>query len=159
LPKGTAMTSCHKSKTPEYMVWKQMRYRCTKRNHKTFHSYGGRGVTVCKEWSESFDKFIEDMGPRPKGYQIDRTDNNKGYYKENCKWVTREENNKNKAWLNGKYLLGASMTERGNFRSRIKIEGKTYFIGYFKTEIKAQDAYLKIYKEWFGKLPQIRGGK
>jgi len=59
--------------------------------------YGGRGITVCDEWRYSFIRFNEDMGERPGcQYQIDRIDNAKGYFKENCRWVTRLVNARNK---------------------------------------------------------------
>ena len=82
--------------TPEYRIWKAIKERCYDLNHKSYSDYGARGVSVCDEWRESFDAFYRDMGLRPsKDHSIDRRDNNKDYYKENCYWATREEQNNN----------------------------------------------------------------
>jgi hypothetical protein len=65
-----------------------MKARCNNSNNRNFANYGGRGIQVCKEWENSFAKFIEDMGPCPKGYSIERKDNSLGYYPENCIWAS-----------------------------------------------------------------------
>jgi hypothetical protein len=56
--------------------------------------YGGVGITVCERW-RSFAKFLADMGERPRDKTIDRIDGTKGYYKENCKWSTDIEQQRN----------------------------------------------------------------
>lgn len=82
--------------TPEYMAWTAMRSRCRNPDHRSFHNYGGRGITVCKEWDEDFQAFFRDMGPRPgPGFSLDRIDNNLGYFKDNCRWATRKEQSNN----------------------------------------------------------------
>lgn len=71
--------------------------RCTNPNDKRYKNYGGRGITVCKRWRNSFEKFLEDMGEPPtKEHSIDRINNNGNYCKSNCRWVTRKEQNRNK---------------------------------------------------------------
>jgi hypothetical protein len=75
--------------SPEYHSWSSMKQRCLNPNHDYYPAYGGNGVTICDEWTNSFEKFLEDMGPRPKGTSLDRRDNSKGYCKENCQWATR----------------------------------------------------------------------
>lgn len=81
--------------TGEYKSWSDMRQRCTNPNNKYFHRYGGRGITICDRWLNSFENFLEDMGLKPaKGYHIDRIDNDKGYFKENCQWLSPSENAK-----------------------------------------------------------------
>jgi hypothetical protein len=82
-------------KDPLYTVWRGIIQRCTDKNNKRWGSYGGRGITVCKEWLD-FGVFRRDMAPRPDGAQIDRINNNVGYSKSNCKWVTSKENCRNR---------------------------------------------------------------
>ncbi len=74
-----------------YRTWVSMRSRCNNPKQTGYHNYGGRGISVCKEWESSFLKFLEDVGDRPKGTSLDRIDNDGNYCKENCKWSTRSE--------------------------------------------------------------------
>ncbi len=83
------------SKTTEYEVWCGMKSRCYCQNHASYKNYGGRGIRICKRW-QNFGNFYTDMGPRQKGYCIERIANDKGYSPSNCKWASRTEQNKNK---------------------------------------------------------------
>jgi len=83
------------SNTSEYKTWRSMIHRCNNEKDKRFIDYGGRGISVCKRW-EKFESFLSDMGMKPfVGAQIDRINNNCGYYKSNCKWSSRKENQRN----------------------------------------------------------------
>ena len=85
-----------KSKTHLYKVWRAMLNRCNNPNVKSYSDYGGRGIKVCDRWA-LFETFLADMGERPSDkHQIDRIDNDGNYCPENCQWVTRDIQVKNK---------------------------------------------------------------
>jgi len=81
--------------TTIYAVWKSMRRRCNKPNDPGYKNYGGRGITICRRW-DKFENFYADMGDKPKGLSIERVDNYGNYEPSNCKWATREEQDRNK---------------------------------------------------------------
>lgn len=79
-----------------YRVWTSIVYRCTRTDNKQYKNYGGRGIFLCEEWMD-FNNFVRDVGKRPfEGCHLDRTDNDKGYSKENCRWTTPKINHRNK---------------------------------------------------------------
>lgn len=88
-------TTHGKTKTLTYRIWQDMKDRCSNSKHQSFKNYGGRGILVCKRWLK-FDNFLKDMGEKPEGLSIDRIKNNRGYYKNNCHWATRNYQSRNK---------------------------------------------------------------
>ena len=82
--------------TGEYNSWHSMLQRCTNPNNPSYHRYGGRGITVCPEWRQSFQAFYEDMGCRPPDHTLERVDNAGDYNKDNCVWATKKEQQRNK---------------------------------------------------------------
>lgn len=85
------------SETPTYNAWSGMIQRCENHNHVSFEDYGGRGITVCKRWKESFENFLSDVGERPsKGVSLDRVDNNGNYEPGNVRWATPTEQQLNR---------------------------------------------------------------
>lgn len=83
------------TRTPEHRIWINMRSRCTNPQDENYKNYGGRGIGVCVRWIK-FENFLVDMGPRPTPrHSLDRKNNDKGYYKRNCRWATRREQQNN----------------------------------------------------------------
>lgn len=90
-------------KTRLYRIWTDMKNRCYQQSYHGFKHYGGRGITVCKEWKNSFEAFRD--WALSNGYAdnltIDRIDVNGNYRPDNCKWATMADQNKNKRAENG----------------------------------------------------------
>lgn len=87
------MTTHGMTDTRLHAIWKNMKERCLNRNHKNYKDYGGRGITICDEWVESFDGFY--TWSINNGYQdaltLDRIDVNGSYSPGNCRWITQKE--------------------------------------------------------------------
>ena len=77
-----------RSHSPTYNSWAAMKFRCLNEHHVAYKSYGGRGITICQRWHDSFENFLEDMGERPLGYSLDRIDPDGNYEPGNCRWAT-----------------------------------------------------------------------
>lgn len=76
--------------------WRGMKQRTQNPAHKNWADYGGRGITVCPEWLESFERFYADLGPRPKGTTLERQDNDGPYAPWNCHWEAKSVQSRNK---------------------------------------------------------------
>lgn len=84
-------------RTKEYRAWLAMRERCNDPNHISYCYHGGRGITVCDQWLESFENFLADVGRAPSPeYSIDRRDVNGNYEPGNVRWATRSEQRRNR---------------------------------------------------------------
>lgn len=85
-----------KYNSPAYNSWIAMKTRCNNQNHKHWVDYGGRGISVCERWINSFENFLTDMGERPESHELDRIDCNGNYERDNCRWVISKVNCRNR---------------------------------------------------------------
>jgi len=76
------------SRTPIYHTWVDMKQRVFNKKDKRHSRYGGRGITIEKEWMH-FENFYRDMGKKPKKLSLDRINNDGNYCKENCRWANK----------------------------------------------------------------------
>lgn len=128
------------SSHPLYRIWKGMKRRCNNPNDKSYKNYGGRGITICKEWQDDFKSFYEWALNNGYSYQklanginkltIDRINTDGNYEPLNCRWVTQKEQMRNVKYnklykVDGKIITEAEVCEKHNvhvatFRARIK---------------------------------------
>lgn len=88
----SAHTKHGQAGTPTYAIWSAMKARCENERNPRFADYGGRGITVCSDWSASFEAFLSSMGPRPSAlHTLERERNDEGYGPQNCRWATQPE--------------------------------------------------------------------
>jgi hypothetical protein len=78
-------------KSPTYSSFFNMIVRCHYKCSPTYQTYGAAGIRVCARWVNSFQAFLNDMGPRPKGHTLDRINPFGNYTPDNCRWATPKE--------------------------------------------------------------------
>ena len=108
-------------KHPAFSIWSTMIQRCYRKSAESFELYSRRGIKVCYAWRRSPEKFIkwaESNGWR-RGLQIDRIDNNKGYYPKNCRFTTAQRNSNNRSdnrilEINGEKITMADAARKFN---------------------------------------------
>ena len=101
-------------------IFGSMKSRCLNPNNVEYSFYGGRGITICKEWLEKSSNFYE--WALANGYKenltIDRIDNDKGYSPNNCRFISRAEQNRNTSRVHkvllkeGNYITTAQVAKR-----------------------------------------------
>lgn len=136
--------------TPEYVAWCNMKTRCYYKNSSQYKDYGGRGIIVCDRWVNSFINFLIDMGKKPSlKHSLDRIDNSRGYFPDNCRWATASEQNFNRRPMsrskrNANGLVGITFCPNRpglkKWRARMTINHKMKTIGYFLTSEQAVEA-------------------
>jgi hypothetical protein len=90
-------TTHGKSASREMRSYSQMKQRCCNKENKDYAFWGGKGVTICDQWLDSFENFLKDMGERPANTTLDRKNNDGNYEPNNCRWATQTEQNRNRS--------------------------------------------------------------
>lgn len=137
------------SQNKTYKLWKAMRKRCNNKKASNYSDYGGRGISVCEEWSDPvvFCDWCISNG-FTEGLQIDRVDNDGNYEPSNCKFVTHRENSLNKRIrkTNTSGYEGINLFAKTNsFVSRIAINGNRIWLGSYsdkKQAVGARNNYI-----------------
>ena len=144
---------------PLYSKYTHMILRCYNPKSNRYYRYGARGITVCDEWLESIDNFIEwaeSIGYEPnRGLQIDRIDNDGNYEPSNCRFVSIKENcdvgRRNKQANSTTGYTGVSFEkESGKYVAHIRLDRKLKKIGRFKDKEDAVRARVKFEIEYYG---------
>lgn len=133
------------NKTPRYKlhtVWKNMKARCSNPSIHNYAQYGGRGVRVCDEWL-SFESFYS--WAMANGYQfgleLDRVDAYANYQPSNCRFVTRQFNQRNKSLYKNAAVPFIGVFKNGSrFCARITASGRKLYLGTFMTPEQAASA-------------------
>ena len=129
-----------------------MMKRCFNTNHPQYADYGGRGITVCNAWVQSFEQFVADIGEPPSDtHSLDRIDNDGNYEPSNVRWATRIEQQRNRRPING--LPVGVRRYRNKFMAEINRDGVYRYLGVHETVELASAAY-----EQQTKTPIIIGG-
>lgn len=158
---GCLLSDTHKihglSGHKAYRTWKSITQRVLNANCPSYKDYGGRGITVCDEWLESFNNFWEDMGSTwEEGLSIDRIDVNGNYCKENCRWATDSVQVHGRRKFKGKssrYIGVSYNTNRNVFIATITFNGKNKYLGQHNDELSAATVYDDYSEELYGDRP------
>jgi len=146
---STTKNSKRGRKSKLYPVWQAMKQRCSNPKDKNFHHYGGRGISVCDEWSdyEVFYDWALSSGYKNK-LTLERTDNDKGYSPSNCEWATQQVQtiNQRMSKTNTSGYIGVHPQAKDNiFIAAVRYNGKRHYIGCYKDKVEAareRDAFI-----------------
>lgn len=134
---------------PLFATWRMMNVRCYDPRHKSYHRYGGRGITVCENWywgkEDGFATFVKDMPKKPEGYTLDRIDNDKGYSKYNCRWSSKkhQQNNLSVGSKNSSGYIGV-VRRNNTWVAHLMLNNKNVILGSFRHKTDAYDLYITV---------------
>lgn len=144
--------------TPTYISWVACKVRCYNPEHSKYPYYGGRGITVCDRWLESFENFLEDMGERPEGTSLNRIKDANIYSKETCEWATKsfQQYDQRRSSDNTSGRTGVRWDKRGEkWLASISKDKKVINLGRFKTFEEAVKAREEAEMELYGYIKEV----
>lgn len=117
---GHASNKNGKSPSPLYKCWRSMKNRCENRQCRDYPYYGGRGISICERWRNSFINFLADVGEKPGSeYSLDRINNDGNYEPGNTRWATARQQRRNSR---NRFLSDEEIVKAIKLRQ----QGKTY---------------------------------
>lgn len=145
--------------TAEYSTWCSMKQRCFNKNNTAYNDYGGRGITMAKEWQNNFLEFYKYMGDRPSDqYSIERIDVNGNYEPGNVIWSVRSVQNHNqriRSTNTSGYRGIHWRKDSKKWAASISRDGKSHHLGLFDTPEAASEAYQNASIELFSQSEHI----
>lgn len=143
---------------PLYARWQAMKGRCLNKSNSRYYDYGGRGIGICKEWLIFINYYNDLIKLYRYKMDLDRINNNRGYCKDNCQFVTSSKNSSNKRSPRPLMLRGVHLKKYRNslrYIASMRVAGTTYHLGCFDTEKEAHYCYVLNAKEWWGRRSVI----
>lgn len=149
------------SRTRLYQTWCHMKARCATPSNVAYSYYGGRGISVCQEWRESFSSFKEwalQAGYRD-DLELDRKDPNGNYEPANCRWANRVQqmrNQRKRRDAKTSRFKGVSWCANVcKWRVQLHSFSKPIHCGLFLDEIQAAKQYDKMALKFYGEFAQL----
>ena len=129
-----------------YQTWYGMLQRCTNLEHRSYKNYGARGIAVCEEWQDvtNFVAWAESTHPNMEGYTLDRINNDKGYFPENCRWTDKSTQSSNQRVLrksNTSGYKGVLVLSDKRHLAYIRFKNTKFNLGVYLTKLEAAKAY------------------
>lgn len=117
----------HGQRSVEYQAWCAMVARCECKTHQNYKNYGGRGISVCREWRESYETFFASLGTRPTpGRSLDRINNDGNYEPGNVRWATKVQQNRNRR-VTVKYEFNGMVLSLAEWESIVGIKARVIY--------------------------------
>jgi hypothetical protein len=137
--------------TVEYQAWKSMKGRCYRPNYPNYRRYGGRGIKVCDEWSNSFTAFIKHIGMRPSiNHSVDRINPDGDYEPGNVRWADAHMQSRNTSELREHSKTRGVRFLSGRYFAYIHVNSKQISLGGFDNFLDAccarKSAEIKLWR-------------
>lgn len=139
--------------TREYSAWKAMKSRCNSPSTNKYN-YRKNNITVCKEWNDSFENFLTDMGNCPIGYSLDRIDNDGNYSPNNCRWTDSLTQSGNRGKFNKLFTYNNETKHLKEWSKILNIKYTTLYSRIYRNGTAFEDA---IQEDPYNKLVEYKG--